>query len=189
MGYQRNQISRFHRETLKMESHELSSRIILKTQNHAENTLFQWGPPIFPKIPGIKFLYARGKKHFYIDWPERHNLGPDRHFEQNYRPGKPLGYISGCIYIQYQIICIHFSLVLFIVSQLICIQSHLVFTQAELIYVQSSFKYLFMLYVFSSQFFFVNMSNVLCVTLRILLKFVLFEKNKRNNCMSYSNFL
>ena len=99
------------------------------------------------------------------------------------------GTCIGCIYIQYQIICIHFSLVLFIVSQLICIQSHLVFTQAELIYVQSSFKYLFMLYVFSSQFFFVNMSNVLCVTFRILLKFVLFEKNKRNNCMSYSNFL
>ena len=134
MGYQRNQISRFHRETLKMESHELSSRIILKTQNHAENTLFQWGPPIFPKIPGIKFLYDRGKKHFYIDWPERHNLGPDRHFEQNYRPGKPLGYISAGH--------LHRVYIYSVSNYMYSLQSGLIYSQSTYMYSVSSCIYL-----------------------------------------------
>ena len=56
-------------------------------------TLFQWGPPIFPKSPGINFLYDRGRE-LSIYWPGRHNLGPGRHFQQNYQPGRP----TGCIW-------------------------------------------------------------------------------------------
>ena len=54
MGYKRNQISRIHRRTLKTESHVPSCRIIPNTLDHAENTLFQWGPPGFSKITDDK---------------------------------------------------------------------------------------------------------------------------------------
>ena len=54
MGYYRNQISRIHHRTLKIGSHEPSFGIIPKTYDHAENTLFQWGSPVFPKVTGDK---------------------------------------------------------------------------------------------------------------------------------------
>ena len=80
MGYQRNQISRIYRGTLKTESHEPSCGIIPKTQDHAGDHQF------FQKSPGIKFLYDWGRKLFHY-WP-------GMHFQQNYQPGKQPGHIS-----------------------------------------------------------------------------------------------
>ena len=69
MANQRNQMSRIYRGTLKMESHEPSCGIIPNNQNHAENTLFQWGPPIFQKISGDKVSLQTGWKTFkLIGW-------------------------------------------------------------------------------------------------------------------------
>ena len=83
-----------------------------------------------------------------------------------------------------------FSLTLFIFSQLICIQSHVICIQSDLIYIQSSFKYIFsrMLHVFSLHLFFTNIFNVMSVTLRILLKSVLFWKKMKemNACHTIS---
>ena len=97
-----------------------------------------------------------------------------------------------------------FSLVLFIFSQLICIQSHLIYIQATYIYSVPSYMYSVLsymysvwsylysvnLYVFSHMLcllslhlFFVNMFNVLWVTLRNLIKTCSFLK--KSECMPY----
>ena len=34
--------------------------------DHAENTLFQWGQPIFPNITGSKISYDRGRKVIHL---------------------------------------------------------------------------------------------------------------------------
>ena len=39
-----------------MKSHEPSCGIIPKTLDNADNTLFQYGPPIFSKINGDNFF-------------------------------------------------------------------------------------------------------------------------------------
>ena len=88
----------------------------------------------------------------------------------------------------------HLSLIqsgyIYIQSHLICIQSHLIYIQSTYIYSVSSYmysvwSYLYsvnlyvfshMLYLLSSHLFFVNMFNVLCVTLRNLIKICSFLK-------------
>ena len=47
----------------------------------------------YQKPPGTNFIRI-GIENFFIYWPGRHNLGPGRHFQQNYQPGKLPGYIS-----------------------------------------------------------------------------------------------
>ena len=69
-----------------------------------------------------------------------------------------------------------FSLIFYAFNLIICIQSGLIYIYIY-IYVFSHLLNtcsVHMLYVFSSHLFFVNMFNVQCVTLRILLKSVLF---------------
>ena len=51
---------RLHRGTLCTKSQEPSCRISMKTLDHPENILFQWGPPIFPHITGDKVSLSPG---------------------------------------------------------------------------------------------------------------------------------
>ena len=98
-------------------------------------------------------------------------------------------YVFSLTYI-YSVKLYIFSLILFLFSQFICIQSYLIYIQSTYMYSASSYLYsvklyLFshMLYLLSSHLFFVNMFNVLCVTLRNLIKICSFLK--RSECMSY----
>ena len=83
-----------------------------------------------------------------------------------------------------------FSLILSIFSQIIYIQPHLIFIQWTYMYSVSSFLYSVnlnvfshMLYLLTSHLVCVNMFNVLCVTLRNLIKICSFLK--RSERMSY----
>ena len=93
MGYQRNQISCIYRGTRKKESHAPSCIILPKTKDRARNNLSQWGPLVFQKITGMNFLYNQVREPFHL-LPVRHNLIPGRHFQQNYRQGKPPGHLD-----------------------------------------------------------------------------------------------
>ena len=64
MGYQKSQISRIHRGTFKIESHEPSCRIILKIQDHAANTLFHRDNRFFLKFTEDKVSLIPGQKAF-----------------------------------------------------------------------------------------------------------------------------
>ena len=66
MGYQRNQISRIHRDTNNTESQESSRGTITKTWDPDENTLIQWGAAISQKSLAIKSLYDQGRGFFHL---------------------------------------------------------------------------------------------------------------------------
>ena len=93
------------------------------------------------------------------------------------------------LFIFSHLFCIQF-LILSIFSQIIYIQPHLIFIQWTYMYSVSSFLYSVnlnvfshMLYLLTSHLVCVNMFNVLCVTLRNLIKICSFLK--RSERMSY----
>ena len=58
---------RIHCRTLNTESLAPSCRISPKAQDHSENILFQWGPPVFPNIARDKVcLLPWQKDHLFI---------------------------------------------------------------------------------------------------------------------------
>ena len=60
-------MSCFHRRTLEEESHEPISIIIPKTEDHAQNNIFQWGPPIFQKNHQGKRFFMTGVENFFLN--------------------------------------------------------------------------------------------------------------------------
>ena len=71
---------------------------------------------------------------------------------------------------------------LYSVSLLICTQSCYIYSVSSYLYSVNLYVFSHMLYLLSSHLFFVNMFDVLCVTLRNLIKICSFLK--KSECMS-----
>ena len=82
-----------YRGTLNTESLEPSCRISPRPRIMLKIFYFSGSHQFFQISPGIKSLYDR-VENLFICWPERHNLGAGRQFQQIYWPGKPPGRIS-----------------------------------------------------------------------------------------------
>ena len=97
MGYKRNRISRIHRVSIaELTIRNLKSQVAepARTLRIMIEILKFIGNQQFPKNHWGCSLYMTGVENFFIYWPGRHNMGPGRQSQQNYRPGEPPGHIS-----------------------------------------------------------------------------------------------